>query len=295
MDYEEDTYTTIFRALKHPIRRKILHMLDEAPLTYTDILNKLCVETGFLNYHLESLNNLIKKEGNRYQLSDIGRASMHLTTRLENKVEQEPRSFIFLNKKYSVTQLFVPVTLILLIFSGSSYLYIRAIRAEQYSNLEYEIILCRASMNIILEKYNNSLSNNFIDIGDIRSVVKETEKISVRLETIMFLDKKNANEWMHISIALNKVNNIASTLEDNIRSSNLLQINMNNIQHIKIAYMRDDLNELKNYAFPDLNEIDNYELNRMTLLKQIIEVVTKLEKSAENVRSAFNLPIPFII
>jgi len=59
--------------------------------------------------------------------------------------------------------------------------------------------------------------------------------------------------------------------------------------------MRDDLNELKNYAFPDLNEIDNYELNRMTLLKQIIEVVTKLEKSAENVRSAFNLPIPFII
>ena len=294
MDYEEDTYTTIFRALKHPIRRKILHMLDESSLTYTDILNELGVETGFLNYHLESLNNLIKKEDNKYQLSDIGRASMHLTTRLENKVEQEPRSFTFLDKKYRVTQLFIPVILILLIFSGSSYLHIRTIRAEQVSNLEYEITLCRASMNIILEKLNQSLSNNFIDIGNIRSVEKETERISVRLETIMLLDKKNANEWMKISVAINRVFNIARTLEDHIRSYDLLQIDMNSIQHIRIAYMRDDLNDLKNCAFPDLNEIDNNELNRMALSKHIIEVVTNLEESTEYVRSAFNLPIPFI-
>ncbi len=294
MDYEEDTYTTIFRALKHPIRRKILHMLDESSLTYTDILNELGVETGFLNYHLESLNNLIKKEDNKYQLSDIGRASMHLTTRLENKVEQEPRSFTFLDNKYRVTQLFIPVILILLIFSGSSYLHIRTIRTEQVSNLEYEITLCKASMNIILEKLNQSLSNNFIDIGNIRSVEKETDRISVRLETIMLLDKKNANEWMKISVAINRVNIIARTLEGNMRSYDLLQIDMNSIQNIRILYMRDDLNDLKNCAFPDLNEIDNNELNRMALLKHIIEVETNLEESIEYVRSAFNLSIPFI-
>jgi DNA-binding transcriptional ArsR family regulator len=294
MDYEEDTYTTIFRALKHPIRRKILHMLDESSLTYTNILNELGVETGFLNYHLESLNSLIKKENNKYQLSDIGRASMHLTTRLENKVEQEPRSFTFLDKKYHVTHLFIPVTLILLILTGGSYLHIRTIRAEQASNLEYEITLCRASMNIILEKFNQSLFNNFIDIGNIRLVEKETERISVRLETIMFLDKKNANEWMQISIAINRINTIARTLEDHVSSYDLLQIGMNNIQHTRVAYMRDDLNDLKNCAFPDLNEIDNYELNRMTISKHIVEVVTNLEESTELVRLAFNLPIPFM-
>ena len=294
MDYEEDTYTTIFRALKHPIRRKILHMLDESSLTYTDILNKLSVETGFLNYHLESLNNLIKKENNKYQLSDIGRASMHLATRLENKVEQEPRSFTFLDKKYHVTQLFIPVTLILLILTGSSYLHIRTIRAEQASNLEYEITLCRASMNIILEKFNQSLFNNYVDIGDIRSVEKETERIIVRLEAIMFIDIKNTNEWMHISIAINKVNNIAKTLEDNIRSYNLLQIDINNIQHMRVTCMRDDLNDLKNCAFPDLNEIDNNELNRIALSKRIVEVATNLEESTEYARLAFNLPIPFM-
>ncbi len=294
MDYEEDTYTTIFRALKHPIRRKILHMLDESSLTYTDILNELGVETGFLNYHLENLNNLIKKENNKYQLSDIGRASMHLTTRLENKVEQESRSFTFLDKKYHVTQLLIPVTLMLLILTGSSYLHIRTIRAEQASNLEYEITLCRASMNIMLEKFNRSLFNNFVDIGDIRSVEKETERIGVRLETIMFLDKKNTNEWMQVGIAINRVNNVARMLGDHIRSYDLLHIDMNNIQHIRVAYMRDDLNDLKNCAFPDPNEIDNDELNRITLSKHIVEVATNLEDSTEYARLAFNLPIPFM-
>lgn len=47
--FEEDTYTAIFSALKHPIRRKILRMLEMAPATYTEIMNALGIETGLLN------------------------------------------------------------------------------------------------------------------------------------------------------------------------------------------------------------------------------------------------------
>jgi len=35
---EEETYSLIFTSLKHPIRRRILRMLADKPLTYSEIL-----------------------------------------------------------------------------------------------------------------------------------------------------------------------------------------------------------------------------------------------------------------
>ena len=35
MDLEEDLYNSIFTALKHPVRRRILRMLDEDASTYS--------------------------------------------------------------------------------------------------------------------------------------------------------------------------------------------------------------------------------------------------------------------
>jgi len=84
MSFEEDTYNAIFSALKHPIRRKILRILDQAPASYTEMLNILGIETGLLNYHLDSLSSLISKdEGGKYNLSDYGRAALSLTCRVE--------------------------------------------------------------------------------------------------------------------------------------------------------------------------------------------------------------------
>ncbi|MDH5363431.1 MAG: winged helix-turn-helix domain-containing protein, partial [Aigarchaeota archaeon] len=92
MGFEEDTYTSIFLALKHPARRKILRMLDEAPATYTQILNRLGVETGFLNYHLESLDGLIaKNKEDKYFLSEFGEAALALTTSVEAPVKRKSR------------------------------------------------------------------------------------------------------------------------------------------------------------------------------------------------------------
>lgn len=84
MVFEEDTYTAIFSALKHPIRRKILRMLEVEPATYTEMMNALGIETGLLNYHLESLSALLaKNDEGRYRLSDFGEAAMSLTRRVE--------------------------------------------------------------------------------------------------------------------------------------------------------------------------------------------------------------------
>ena len=84
MDFEEDTYTAIFSALKHPIRRKILRMLEVEPATYTEMMNALGIETGLLNYHLESLSALLaKNDEGKYKLSEFGEAALSLTRRVE--------------------------------------------------------------------------------------------------------------------------------------------------------------------------------------------------------------------
>ncbi len=87
MVFEEDTYTAIFSALKHPIRRKILRMLEMTPATYTEMMKALGIETGLLNYHLESLSALLaKNDEGRYHLSDFGEAALSLTRRVEEPV-----------------------------------------------------------------------------------------------------------------------------------------------------------------------------------------------------------------
>jgi DNA-binding transcriptional ArsR family regulator len=84
MVFEEDTYTAIFSALKHPIRRKILRMLEVAPATYTEMMKALGIETGLLNYHLESLSALLaRNDEGKYSLSGFGEAALSLTRRVE--------------------------------------------------------------------------------------------------------------------------------------------------------------------------------------------------------------------
>lgn len=84
MSEEDDTYSTIFTALKHPIRRKILRRLQSSPATYTELLNELTIENGLLNYHLESVKELLtKQEDGRYVLNEFGRAGVQLLRRVE--------------------------------------------------------------------------------------------------------------------------------------------------------------------------------------------------------------------
>jgi len=84
MSLEDDTYSTIFTALKHPIRRRILRILNQTPTTYTDILTQLGIDNGLLNYHLDNMKDLITKgEGGKYSLSEFGRAAVNVTEKVE--------------------------------------------------------------------------------------------------------------------------------------------------------------------------------------------------------------------
>ena len=86
----EETYSVIYSALKHPIRRKILRMLSDEQLSYTQMLKELDLDTGHLNYYLESLGELvIKNEEGKYRLSEMGQAAIGLMKKVEDRATQE--------------------------------------------------------------------------------------------------------------------------------------------------------------------------------------------------------------
>jgi len=145
MDFEEDTYSKIFLALKHPIRRKIIRILDESPALYTDILNELRVETGLLNYHLESLKELVnKKENGRYTLSTLGEAAIDLTKRVEEPVKRESQELKFLNYKLNSLHVKASIGALMVGIIIFSFLYV---------DLLYQSEVLREELDILTSKY----------------------------------------------------------------------------------------------------------------------------------------------
>jgi DNA-binding transcriptional ArsR family regulator len=93
MSTEEDTYNIIFKAMQHPIRRRILRTLSETPSTYTEIQRTLNIDNGLLNYHLDNMKDLITKNmDEKYTLSEFGKATVNLVRGVEEpaKLAQTP-------------------------------------------------------------------------------------------------------------------------------------------------------------------------------------------------------------
>jgi DNA-binding transcriptional ArsR family regulator/cell division protein FtsB len=81
----EEPYSTIFTALKHPIRRRILRMLSKQPMTFSEMIEVLGVSNSFLTYHLENLGELVgKTEDGKYRLSSFGEAANATMTKVED-------------------------------------------------------------------------------------------------------------------------------------------------------------------------------------------------------------------
>jgi len=117
---EEETYSLIFTSLKHPIRRRILRMLADKPLTYSEILETLNIDSGHLSYHLENLGDLTVHSNNgQYQLSSFGEAAVKLMGGVE---EQSPVSS---HRRFKLRRLFAkvyPVILVLALIGASCHL-----------------------------------------------------------------------------------------------------------------------------------------------------------------------------
>jgi DNA-binding transcriptional ArsR family regulator len=74
---EEEIYSTMFSSLKHPTRRRILRMLSERSMTFSQMLEELGISSSHLTYQLETLGELVSKmEDGSYRLSSFGEAAV---------------------------------------------------------------------------------------------------------------------------------------------------------------------------------------------------------------------------
>jgi DNA-binding transcriptional ArsR family regulator len=89
---EEDTYSTIFASLKHPIRRRILRILFDGPQSFTDLQRSFNIESSHLTYHLDGLGSLlVKTEDGKYALSSLGEASVSTMKHVEEPPKDSRR------------------------------------------------------------------------------------------------------------------------------------------------------------------------------------------------------------
>ncbi len=138
MSEEDDTYSTIFTALKHPIRRKILRRLQSSPTTYTELLNELSIENGLLNYHLESVKELLTKMGDgKYTLNEFGKAGVQLLQRVEEPVAISTKTTIS-RQAQLLRMLGIAVIIILSLSTYSLYLTNQALTTG-LTNYSHEI------------------------------------------------------------------------------------------------------------------------------------------------------------
>lgn len=85
---ETNEYDVIFTALKHPVRRQILVLLEQkGEVSFTDIQNAVGInDTGLLSYHLKELAFLVEQSGRgKYRLSEVGQTSMVLFRKVERE------------------------------------------------------------------------------------------------------------------------------------------------------------------------------------------------------------------
>lgn len=91
---EEDTYSTVFASLKHPIRRKILRILSNEPESFSGLQKQFRIESSHLTYHLEGLGSLLlKTDDGKYALSSLGEAAVSMMTRVEEPSRTSMHSF----------------------------------------------------------------------------------------------------------------------------------------------------------------------------------------------------------
>jgi predicted transcriptional regulator len=100
---KEEIYSIMFSSLKHPARRKILRVLSDKPLAFSEMLELLGISSSNLTYHLENLGELVSKDENGvYRLSTFGKAAVDTMKLVEDAPVIQPKHKTALTKKWRI-------------------------------------------------------------------------------------------------------------------------------------------------------------------------------------------------
>jgi hypothetical protein len=204
MSFEEDTYDTIFKAMQHPIRRRILRMIGEKPATYTEIQKELNIDNGLLNYHLDALSPLITKNAeDKYTLSDFGKA----TTGLIKGVE-EPSKITSASSTSPLVKWLTVILAVALIVSGVGLVELNNRYIDlsgRYIDASNQISIQRSQIDVLDSKLSASVqSSELVDLMKTFGVGFERAHISLlgRFSTLysrMLVNGTTEGTFVHIT------------------------------------------------------------------------------------------------
>ena len=194
-DSGETIYSTMFSSLKHPARRKILRMLSEKALSFSELLEAIEVSSSHLTYHLESLGELISKtQAGEYKLSTFGEAAVNTMRLVEDApaVQSQNRKYRSLRWKPILAALIIGVVL-LAGFSAMQFNNINQMAHElsQLQAMYNELVSFTASTNksmsflrdviqLDLTKYDVTLLSNRVENpSELKGMLEQTLTISL--------------------------------------------------------------------------------------------------------------------
>jgi len=128
---DDELYTTIFNALRHGVRRKVLRILSRQDVSFTELLNELKISSSHLTYHLDSLGELIAKDESKYTLSVFGKAAVEMMT----NIEDPPRRY-FKNNSGEIYKYAFSILLTILVMTSALLMNLVDIQASQQLLLE---------------------------------------------------------------------------------------------------------------------------------------------------------------
>ena len=123
-----------YKALDHPIRRRIVQLLADDPQTYSQLLQRLEIESGHLAYHLRNLGELLEKnEEGLYYLNWEGEKAYEFLTGEKLYKESDDNPF----EQAS----FLLVIFLIVVIAGAIFLtphdFISGIRVEEQKSETY--------------------------------------------------------------------------------------------------------------------------------------------------------------
>jgi len=251
MVHEEDTYSTVFSVLKHPMRRRILRMLNAKPHTYTEILAALNVETGFLNYHLEQMRELIvKDERGRYDLSVFGEAAVGLISRVEEPAKRGGKIVRVAGFRLTFSWLLTIALLALLasnVYSFSSYL---GLYREKTNALGEIMIQTRGLLSEANNILNHTLVNGRVDF-ELWQVMLKDLVLQLRLYSMVAeLDPSHRQQWSQIRLAEDEASTLFVHIDQKYESASVRYLNLTESQRSSLRSLLDGLLIIETEAFP---------------------------------------------
>lgn len=302
LTYEEDTYSKIFNSMKHPVRRKIIGILNETPATYTELLNRLEVETGFLNYHLDFLGELVTKKNGRYVLSDFGRAAFELISGVEAPKKRKSMIIKFFNLRINPTYLSLIFVVILLI-SNICLIYAYQDLSKENQHLLNEkndifkniVFQSKILLTKSVEILNYTINENQINLIYIEDLRKDLIKLSQQCMFIISLDVEYRYQWIQIRESTDLFLESLEDLDNKLTAFLIQEPNnkdITNINYGQISYLekiRDDYLNIKNYAFSDEITLGSLNINKQSDVRKAVEYSIKLQIDIKSFRRAFNI------